>query len=81
MKHSLLEIVKDNTAKFTHFCDDKLYYEITLPDGAYSFPVDISDKNDIGNAVFNKEEKALLLMRYIRKAEKNEELRFIPRQD
>lgn len=40
------------------------YMQDDFSPGYFKFPVPISD---IGNATFNREEKALLMMRYIRK--------------
>ena len=73
------EIVKGNKAVFTHYRNDHLYYnvinsETDLP--ICSVPVDISDKNDIGNASYEAEVKAISLMRYINKARKEETLAF-----
>lgn len=62
MTLSLKDMVSDNKrAKFSYYRDGSLWY--TTEDG-FLFPVPIED---IGNATFNNEEKALLLMRYIRK--------------
>ena len=78
MKHKLVEIIKGRTAKFTHFQDGKLYYEIQLPDGKYSFSVNTLDTNDIGSAKFLAKDKAMMFLRYINKAIKSEEIRFTP---
>lgn len=62
MTLSLKDMVSDNKkATFAYYRDGSLWY--TTEDG-FLFPVPIED---IGNATFNREEKALLLMRYIRK--------------
>ena len=66
----LVDLVKNKTVVFQYYRDSQLWYEIELdpPDNAFKhgflFPVPISD---IGNAKFNKTEKAILLMRYIKK--------------
>lgn len=78
MKHSIVEIVKGRVAKYTHFQNGKLYYEVQLEDGKYNFPVDVMDRDEVGSAVFLPEDKASLFIRYIRKAIKSEELRFTP---
>ena len=60
-------VANGNKAFFTRYFDGKLWYKVVALDGgvlAFEFPVPISD---IGNATFQAEEKALLLMRYIRK--------------
>lgn len=56
----LKEHIKGN-AYFQYYRDGDLWY---MTDSGFKFPVPISD---IGNACFNKTEKALLLMRYMRK--------------
>ncbi len=57
----IIDIVKDQKAHFVFFRDQSLFYET---DGGFQFPVPIGDA---GSATFNAEEKAILLMRYIRK--------------
>ena len=51
-------------------------YHITSIDGKkYQLEIDFSDKHDVGEtAAFHPTEKALLLMRWIRKANENETL-------
>jgi len=67
---NIKEIVRDdNVAEFEHYFDGALYYKVMWTDGALNFqqltfPVPIED---IGNATFSRTEKALLMMRYIRK--------------
>ena len=56
------DLVKDNKkARFIYFRDGALHYE--TEDG-FVFPIPV---DDAGSATFNAEEKAMLLMRYIRK--------------
>lgn len=58
-------ILKDNEVKFAYVRKGHLYY--TIKHGfTYLFPVPLED---IGDATFNTTEKALLFMRYIRKAQ------------
>ncbi len=58
----LKDLVAGNKkARFVFFRDKSLFYE--TEDG-FLFPVPVEDA---GSATFNAEEKALLLMRYIRK--------------
>jgi len=60
--NSLKEMVKNNNlARFVSFEKDTLYYTTEC---GFVFPVPVSD---IGDGVFNATEKAMLLMRYIRK--------------
>ena len=58
---SIKDIVKDKNAHFVFFRDRALFYET---DDGFQFPVPV---DDAGSATFNAEEKAILLMRYIRK--------------
>ena len=58
---SIKDLVKDKNAHFVFFRDKSLFYET---DDGFQFPIPI---DDAGSATFNAEEKAILLMRYIRK--------------
>lgn len=59
---SLKEMVKNNNlARFVNFEKDHLYYATEC---GFVFPVPVSD---VGDGVFHATEKAMLLMRYIRK--------------
>lgn len=58
---NIKELVKNQNAHFVFFRDQALYYET---DNGFQFPVPVGDA---GSATFNHEEKAILLMRYIRK--------------
>lgn len=63
-------IVSDGkVAKFQRAIAGVLYYKVDVDGGAYEFPVDMNDKEDVGTATFESEIKAITLMRYIRKAE------------
>lgn len=61
-------------AIFSHYMGDCLYYKVNVGENIYMFPIDTSNKDDIGLAEFRNEEKAIHLMRYIRKAMDNESL-------
>ena len=65
---SILEIIKNNKVTFSFYRAGNLYYNITADGKKYQFPVPIED---IGQATFLAEHKAITLMRYIRKAVKN----------
>ena len=66
MNFSIKDIVKDNFVRFHHYRAGYLYYSVVVPSGEmYIFPIPISDT---GEASFEKEDKAILFMRYIRKA-------------
>jgi hypothetical protein len=59
---SIKDMVKDNKkVRFTFYRDGKLFYQTEC---GFEFPVPI---DDIGNATFLAEDKAILFMRYIRK--------------
>jgi len=62
---TLKTIVKDNQVHFSHYRAGHLYYTVLVEGQTYVFPVPITDT---GEATFHKQEKAMLLMRYIRKA-------------
>jgi hypothetical protein len=65
MDLNLKEIIKNNIVRFSHYRASYLYYHITVNELTYSFPVPIED---IGDATFLNEDKAIIMMRYIRKA-------------
>jgi hypothetical protein len=58
---NIKEIVKNQNAHFVFYRDQSLFYET---DNGFLFSVPISDA---GSATINSEEKAIFLMRYIRK--------------
>lgn len=70
MTSKITEMVRnDNMAEFEYYHDGALWYRVMWMNGdlqpeVFKFPVPIED---IGNATFNRVEKALLMMRYIRK--------------
>lgn len=60
------DIVKDNNkASFGFYRAGIIYYTVSYNGIDYQFPVRL---DDIGDATLMKEDKALMLMRYIRKA-------------
>ncbi len=65
----LKSLLKDNWVNFSHYRKGYLYYLIAEQDDesttTYCFPVPIED---VGDATFGSVEKAILFMRYIRKA-------------
>ncbi len=58
---NIKDIVKNQNAHFVFYRDRSLFYET---DNGFQFSVPVSDA---GSATINSEEKAILLMRYIRK--------------
>ena len=76
MKLTIKEIVKDNTVEFVRYRKGNLYYRVIILlnyeeypyityGETYEFPVPIED---CGDADFHSHDKAILFMRYIRKA-------------
>lgn len=59
---NIKDLVKDRTVSFEFYKDRTLWYKVNGTD--FTFPVPIED---IGNATFMANDKALLFMRYIRK--------------
>ena len=59
----IIELVKDQQVHFKYYRDNELWYET---DNGFLFPVPL-DKKDIGTAVFNRDDKAIIFMRYIRR--------------
>ena len=52
-----------------------VYHINSVDDKKYQLEIDLSDKHDVGEtAAFHPTEKALLLMRWIRKANENDTL-------
>ena len=62
---SLKEIVKDNKVYFSHYRANVLYYNVSVDKTKYMFTV---PTEDVGDATFQDVDKAMLFMRYIRKA-------------
>ena len=87
MKHSIKEIVKGTTANLAYSQSGKLYYTVMVANSEdnvagteytlYTFPVDVTDRDDVGDSRFELTHKAITLMRYIRKAIKSEEIRWV----
>lgn len=73
---ALKDLLKDNTVRFSRYRKGHLYYSISerfarVEDQSamilrWEFPVPVED---VGDATFGATEKALLFMRYIRKAQ------------
>ena len=63
---NIKDIVKDNTVRFVRYRQGIAYYAVNVPaDGAHVFPVPLED---IGNATLELEDKAIMFMRYIKRA-------------
>lgn len=75
MPHRVVEIVKGNTAKLEYCRGGKLFYSVCVGETKYTFPIDVTDRAEVGDATFNLEDKASMFMRYINKAIKAYESR------
>jgi hypothetical protein len=64
----LIDIIKDNVVDFSFYRNGNLYYSVLYKGDKYEFPVPIED---VGNATLLKQDKAIIYMRYIRKAIEN----------
>lgn len=71
---SITELVKDKNAIFVYFRDGEMIYDVVdnYDNKIARFPIKVSDKEEVGNASFEANHKAITLMRYIRKAIKEE---------
>jgi len=67
----IIDIVKDNVAKFDWASEGVLFYKVETKNYIYHFPVDMRNTEDVGTANFESEHKAINLMRYLRKASEN----------
>lgn len=70
----LKTLIKDNKVSFNFYRAGIMYYRITSESVHYQFPVRL---DDIGDATLFKEDKAILFMRYIRKAIESNELEIL----
>lgn len=73
---TVTQLVKENTLEFVYFRDGEMIYDVLNPQGkkVARFPVNVWDKEDASHASFERTCKAITLMRYIRKAIKDEKL-------
>lgn len=62
---TIKHIVRGNTVTFLRFRRGLAFYAVTMPTGTYEFPVAL---DDIGDATLLAQDRALLFMRYIRRA-------------
>ncbi len=67
---NLTEIVKDNKVCFSYLRKGTAFYSVVVNGIQFTFPVPL---DDIGDATLLKEDKAIIFMRYIRKAIENNE--------
>ncbi len=63
---NIKSIVKNKTVQFVRYRQGFAYYKVSVPDeGTYQFPVPL---HDIGDATLHHRDKAIVFMRYIRRA-------------
>ncbi len=64
---NIKEIVRDNQVSFFRYRQGVMYYTVKVPghDKEHMFPVPLSD---VGDATLHAQDKAIIFMRYIRKA-------------
>ena len=73
---NIKDLVKNNkVANFIYYSEGNLYYETEC---GFVFPVPITD---VGDGVFNASERAMLLMRYIRKQLEKPEIKSIDKKE
>jgi len=65
MELKIKDIVKGNFAHFSFYRNGNIFYTVRVNGTLYQFPVNLED---IGGASLFAVEKAITLMRYIRKA-------------
>lgn len=70
----LKNLIKNRKVKFEFYRSGIMYYNVLTEDAIYRFPVPL---NDIGEATLLNEDKAVLFMRWIRKAIDNDEIHTI----
>ena len=66
--HKLIEIVKGTTCKLAYCRGGKLFYQVDVDDVTYTFPIDVTDRAEVGDATFELTDKTTIFMRYVRKA-------------
>ena len=77
LKHTVTEMVRNNNmAEYECCIGSNLIYNYIVDDKKYTVSVDVSDRADVGDGVFHKQEKVIFLMRWINKAIKNSYLRW-----
>ena len=67
----LIDLVKNNKVQFSYYRKGMMYYTVSHDGMDFLFPVPL---DDIGDATLWQEDKAILFMRYIRKAQDSGEL-------
>lgn len=82
LKHTTTQMVRNGNMATLDCCiGSKLMYKFVVDDIVYTVPVDVSERAEVGDAVFNLTEKVMLLMRWINKSIKSDELRWQVAED
>jgi len=77
LKHTTTEMVRNgNMATYDCCIGSNLIYNFTVDNLKYTVPVDVSDRAEVGQATFNKQEKVMFILRWINKAIKSGDLRW-----
>jgi hypothetical protein len=68
---NITELVKNNTTSFAHYRNQHVYYSVFYRGDTYVYPITVDPTDeayDLGNATLQHTEKAMTMMRYMRKA-------------
>ena len=76
--HKLIELVKGTTATLAFCRGGKLFYQVQVDNTIYTFPIDVTDRAEVGDATFGLVDKTSIFMRYIKKAIKAYEVQGEP---
>lgn len=68
---AMVSLLKDNFVHLDFYQGGNLYYHLVYGGYKWQFPVPI---DDAGTGVFKTKDKAILFMRWIRKAKESEEI-------
>lgn len=68
MPNKLIDIVKGTTANLAYCKSGRIYYYVIVGKTKYTFPIDMTDRGEVGDATFELTDKASIFMRYINKA-------------
>lgn len=77
LKHTTTEMVRNgNMATYDCCIGSNLIYNFVVDGIKYTVPIDVSDRAEVGQATFNKQEKVMFILRWINKAIKSGDLRW-----
>ena len=66
--HSIVQMTKGTTAVLDFCRGGKLFYYVDVDDTRYTFPIDVTNSGEVGQAIFIVKEKASMFRRYINMA-------------